>query len=670
MSSSRHSPAFSQAVIAVLTFAGVVAGLAAFYTYRQNDHEASRAAQNLGLQRAGAIRRPRRPPESQSSVNPQPEIGNELVTLDGAVSEHEGQRNGIDGGIEAREHDAETEHSIPDEDAAQVAENQSTESKLKELTYFIAQNRELECGIVHRAASDHPRTHVFYKIRVPCFWGPGKAEPVWYPGTPHKMPHELPDELLHEGVEAFAAIGLHEATEAKVKGLYVQFTCLADTALRAAQERDPIGYGITPANFRYLLPVTQRGALVMNRLFAILDEDKDRLLSFSEFIRGTVLILHRRKHPKYRSLLFKAWDLDEDGFVSRQDLLRLFDSMHEIAEDISICHLKLYDDSDDQRRIQEGRTLRDHLESTKPLPNFFSTAYLDQLHLHRVEGAMFNQLTGNSSLPNDDGGGRVLFQDSPMFDSSRTETVDDDLATPAAQYIHKHLRSAFNEVVDNICGYLEQRFACTKRRRPFRMRHARFLDQIRVKKIALAGRFLPDVPEESFDRTLFTHSHPDSESLRGEIALTSVDWQTIEDCLGINALELVCETIDAVYSDSRSRNGFIQDLRNMLEDPSAIGEWDKSVEFQEAWARHQAASWNPSFRHNTLDIYPGLLLPVLSPLMEDLAFEHYAERPEKWLNGELTESAFWNLAQKAAQQRGGDDLDYIPMLDVLGLVVI
>ena len=402
----------SRGTLVIIGATSIVILFAATHLYENRSKEAKHGPQSEGLRRAGAIRRARRLDHaSRGSVATEPNIdgtslgdqtglvanvapAQETELGDGATVETTELADNASG--VAAEDDNETEHSIADEDAYHVnASHRRSVSKLREMTYYIAQNRELETGVVHRgitcdacnvrpirgiryrcancedfdlcegceATNEHAPTHVFYKMRVPCFWGPGKTEPIWFPGMPHRMPSDLPSESLTHVLESLTFLDEEQIPdESEIKGWYQQYICLADEPFPIDRVEYDMERGISRAAFRYLLPVTRRGALAFNRLFAIFDRNNDGLISFEEFAYGAMLVNMRRSFPSWKRSLFKALDVDRDGFIDRHDLLRMYESLHEIAEDVTICHLRLYNESDDERHLDDRRTLRDFVE--------------------------------------------------------------------------------------------------------------------------------------------------------------------------------------------------------------------------------------------------------------------------------------------------------------------
>ena len=327
---------------------------------------------------------------------------------------------------------------------------------------------------------------------------------------PRDMPKDLPNEVLDTVRRSLAFLDTRDMpSDYVIKGLYEQFTCLADRRFPPDKRSHGQGieYGISTTAFRYLMPVSTRGALALNRLFCIFDDDQDGLISFQEFVHGVVLVNLRRAFPGWRDRLFKALDLNDDGYVGRRDLIQMYQSIHEVVEDITLCHLRLYNDSEDQRHLEERRSLRDWVHRSGSLPNYFTSSAYDQLHHHRLEAPVFGQLDGQSRLPSDDPGGHLLMSGYP--DDERL--VHSPPKTAAGTYIAVKLLCAFNDMLypifhDAECGASRLSFG-----KSFRKRHAELLYDLRETKLKLQGPTAPD-----------------------DMALLQRDWDWISKHLGLD----------------------------------------------------------------------------------------------------------------------------------------
>lgn len=164
----------------------------------------------------------------------------------------------------------------------------------------------------------HHKTHVFYKVRVPAPpFGPKSMQPVWYPGDPDNSLRTLPSPLIK-----------HLARETgferpELEALWEQWTFIANTEWR--DDPDELYLAADRMTFeRYLVPAsgTKRTApnLIHDRMFAFYDTNGDDLISFPEFLKG----LSYKKGKERLERIFKGFDIDGDGYISRRDCLRIF----------------------------------------------------------------------------------------------------------------------------------------------------------------------------------------------------------------------------------------------------------------------------------------------------------------------------------------------------------
>lgn len=164
----------------------------------------------------------------------------------------------------------------------------------------------------------HIKTHVFYKVKVPAPpFGPKSMQPVWYPGDPDTALKSLPNPLIkHLSRET----GFERP---ELEALWEQWTFIANTEWR--DDPDELYLAADRRTFeRYLVPSsgTKRSApnLIHDRMFAFYDTNGDDLISFPEFLKG----LSYKKGKERLERIFKGYDIDGDGYISRRDCLRIF----------------------------------------------------------------------------------------------------------------------------------------------------------------------------------------------------------------------------------------------------------------------------------------------------------------------------------------------------------
>ncbi|MES1922908.1 hypothetical protein MHBO_004437 [Bonamia ostreae] len=84
------------------------------------------------------------------------------------------------------------------------------------------------------------------------------------------------------------------------------------------------------------------------RLFSVFDVNNDQQINLEEFINGLSVIIHGSKTSKTQ-FLFKMYDLNQDGFVSKKDLCTMLFSI--VNGGLSI----LYDLGQSQVDLDEGK---------------------------------------------------------------------------------------------------------------------------------------------------------------------------------------------------------------------------------------------------------------------------------------------------------------------------
>lgn len=164
----------------------------------------------------------------------------------------------------------------------------------------------------------HIKTHVFYKVKIPAPpFGPKSMQPVWYPGDPDTAMRNLPSSLIR-----------HLARETgferpELEALWEQWTFIANTEWR--DDPDELYLAADRKTFeRYLVPSSGmkwiKPNLIHDRMFAFYDTNGDDLISFPEFLKG----LSYKKGKDRLERIFKGYDIDGDGYISRKDCLRIF----------------------------------------------------------------------------------------------------------------------------------------------------------------------------------------------------------------------------------------------------------------------------------------------------------------------------------------------------------
>ena len=212
---------------------------------------------------------------------------------------------------------------------------------------------------------EHPKTHLFYKIRIPAsFIGHGRQpEPVTYPGTPAADIHNLTEEAT----KRICNMTGYQPTE--VDALWEEFRCLAATEW----PEDPGHYYLAIDRHTFdkcfIANLSKRSLtpnVIYDRMFDYYDQNKDGLIGFEEFVRGLACLTKENMDERIRQV-FKACDHDNDDFVSRIDLLIMFRGYYEATNEITRDILAEIEDDG----VPEGNA-RDIISGNKPLSAAFT----------------------------------------------------------------------------------------------------------------------------------------------------------------------------------------------------------------------------------------------------------------------------------------------------------
>ena len=179
----------------------------------------------------------------------------------------------------------------------------------------------------------HPRTHLFYKIRIPApFLGNTRQpEPVWYPGKPSSVVRNLSKDALTKICQETG----YQSPE--IEALWEQFRCLAATDW--PEDPDRYYLAIDRRTFdKCFVPNTSIRPpppnLIYDRIFSFYDQNNDGLIGFEEFIKAVASLT--RKSPEERSKhIFNGYDINNDGFVDRKDFLRMFSAYYAATKELT-----------------------------------------------------------------------------------------------------------------------------------------------------------------------------------------------------------------------------------------------------------------------------------------------------------------------------------------------
>lgn len=349
---------------------------------------------------------------------------------------------------------------------------------LRQLGFAIAEDRAQKEGIVHRGVAcdscgtrpirgirfrcancpdfdlcmdcesrekhGHPRTHVFFKIRVPAPWAAKQPLPIWYPGTLWRLNPDL--EMKTKG----QLMKESEFSLEQIDGYYTQFSCLANAKYPA----DPLhlGMAIDEAGFyQCFLPALGRWRLtkpnlIFERLFKFYDQNDDGLISFDEFIAGNRLVHSMNKEARSKRI-FQGLDLNDDGYISRDDFQRVFLDYFEINKDIVVSNYLAEARGENDAEIRNEVAQNDFINGGKSLSSYFllgNEQFADEFmpNPRRSEG---KQSDFGDVMP----GYSTVMSDSKFYRQLNFEQ-DSKLVggTEATNYIYDIIQAAINELVN------------------------------------------------------------------------------------------------------------------------------------------------------------------------------------------------------------------------------
>ncbi|KAG0250732.1 hypothetical protein DFQ27_009227, partial [Actinomortierella ambigua] len=193
---------------------------------------------------------------------------------------------------------------------------------IRGLRYKCANCPDFDLCEACEAADIHNKNHVFLKIRVPI---PPLANPrtplvaPFYPGLAHG--HTLPpDHLIWE---------LKDKTHFdhnELVAMYDQYLSLSTLE----QE----GGGITHQTFEMALgPLGLEKNLITDRLFRFFDQGRDGVVDFTEFASG-LSVLCKGNFDEKIMYAFQGYDLDGDGFISREELYEMFKAYFNLSMEL------------------------------------------------------------------------------------------------------------------------------------------------------------------------------------------------------------------------------------------------------------------------------------------------------------------------------------------------
>ncbi|ORY96258.1 hypothetical protein BCR43DRAFT_269943 [Syncephalastrum racemosum] len=194
--------------------------------------------------------------------------------------------------------------------------NKCNVSPIRGVRYKCANCVDFDLCEMCESGNTHTATHVFLKIRIPIppLANPRSALlPAFYPGK-NNIRWSLTTDKIRELQQR------SHFDQVELEALYDQFKSLATV------DKSEDGSGIDKDTFEQCLgPLGLEKNLITERIFDFFDQDHDGVINFSELVAG-LSILCKGNLDEKMEYAFKGYDLDEDGFLSRDELYQMFKS--------------------------------------------------------------------------------------------------------------------------------------------------------------------------------------------------------------------------------------------------------------------------------------------------------------------------------------------------------
>ena len=250
----------------------------------------------------------------------------------------------------------------------QVTCNSCNAMPIRGIRYRCANCIDFDLCEQCEAMQVHPKTHIFYKVRIPApfpFLGnPRQPQPVWYPGKPSAAPQPISRDMSKRFCKSS---GLEDA---EISALWDQFRCLAGTEW--AEDPSKLGIAIDRRTFdKCFVPSTSTRPpppnLIYDLMFAFYDANGDGLIGFEEFLLGLASLRTKNQDEKLKRV-FRGYDLDRDGHVSRKDFLRMFRAYYALTKELARDLVAGMEED----VLEGGVAARDIVMSSQPISSAFS----------------------------------------------------------------------------------------------------------------------------------------------------------------------------------------------------------------------------------------------------------------------------------------------------------
>jgi len=261
------------------------------------------------------------------------------------------------------------------------------------------------------AHSDHLKTHVFAKIRIPLpvLSQPSHQIPIWYPGDPRKIHLPLDPSSRRRIAQQY------DLEEPIIDAYYEQFVCIANVPwpndpvkVQTAIDERAFNKALTSDRWKTRFSPN----VLYDRMFAFYDSNNDGLIGFEEFVSGlNYLRGSLRFTPLTRAL--RGFDIDSDGFVDRTDFLRLFRAKYSVHELLVNSMVEMYEDN-------QSLSVVEVLHSSQPISSVFHEDEIPQGEDRPRRGKRLDEFGDMQPLP----GTKTVLDDSdpwPLEDVVRQQ---------------------------------------------------------------------------------------------------------------------------------------------------------------------------------------------------------------------------------------------------------
>ncbi|KAK9329474.1 hypothetical protein V1520DRAFT_343190 [Lipomyces starkeyi] len=213
---------------------------------------------------------------------------------------------------------------------------------IKGLRYRCIQCDDVDLCEKCEAMDAHLPTHILYKIRIPIpvLYNPDLTQKACYPGKAYYL-NKLPKSLSQKLVTYFSKITHFNPFE--IEALYEQFKSL--TVVDYPDDPYEIFGGINYDTFKKL--TSRLGStpnLVTSRIFAIYDTDQNGIVGFKEYIQGMSALTQGTRKERLR-FVFRGYDVDGDGYVTKINMLDMFAGYFELSNDLVSFMLRSIEDA-------------------------------------------------------------------------------------------------------------------------------------------------------------------------------------------------------------------------------------------------------------------------------------------------------------------------------------